>query len=108
MTEVIYADGSRSEFREGGGATHDGGTAIDRLRLISARSALQIYLKYGGRMQLTRDGHRLAVINVIEPLSGKRFTTASGKVTMKSCREALAECERMIADLETAAVVWEG
>lgn len=107
MTEVIYSDGSRSEFRDGGGATHDGVTAIDRLRLISARSALQIYLKYDGRMQLTANGHRMAVINVIEPLSGKRFSTPSGKVTMKSVREALAECERLIAQIEHDAVVWE-
>lgn len=103
-TEVLYEDGSRSEFAEWG-AMHEGGAAINRLRLISARSALTIYLKYEGRMQLTANGHRGAVINVIEPLSGKKFTTPSGKVTMKSCREALVECESLIAALESAAVV---
>lgn len=105
-TEVIYPDGSMSTFHEGGGATHEG-MGITRLRLISARSALEVYLKYDGRMQLTRDGHRAAVLNVIEPLSGKQFSTPSGKVTKKSCREALAECERLLADLENSAVVFE-
>ena len=103
--EVIYPDGSMSTFHDGGGSMHEG-MGITRLRLITARSALQTYIKWEGRMQLTRDGHRAAVINVIEPLSGKRFTTPSGKVTMKSCREALAECERLLSDLENSAVVY--
>jgi hypothetical protein len=104
--DVIYKDGSVSTFHEGGGSFHEG-TGITRLRLISARSALSIYLKYEGRMQVTRNGHRMAVINVIEPLSGKTFSTPSGKVTMKSCREALVECERMLAEIEDNAVVCE-
>lgn len=103
--EVIYPDGSMSVFREGGGAHHEG-MGITRLRLISAKQALEVYLKYDGRMQLTRDGHRLSVINVIEPLSGKRFTTPSGKVTKASCRKALAECIKMLNDLESSAVVY--
>lgn len=105
-TEVIWPDGSMSTFHAEGGAFHEG-MGITRLRLISARSALEVYLKYDGRMQLTRNGHRAAVINVIEPLSGKQFSTASGRVTKKSCREALAECERLIAALEASAVVYE-
>jgi hypothetical protein len=105
--EVIYADSSTSTFHEGGGAFHDGPTAIARLQLITARSALSLYLKTNGAVQLTANGHRMAVINVIEPLSGKQFSTASGKVTMKSCREAWAECERLIADIESGAVVYE-
>ena len=106
-TDVLYHDGSRSQFREHGGATHDGPVAIARLQLITAKAALQTYLKFDGQFQLTANGHRLAVINVIEPLSGKKFTTASGKVTKKSCREALAECEFLIAAIEDGAVVYE-
>ena len=105
--EVIYSDGSMSTFHDGGGALHEG-MGITRLRLISARSALEIYLKYDGRMQLTRNGHRMAVINVIEPLSGKQFSTPTGKVTKAGCRKALAECERLIAEIENNAVVYDG
>lgn len=104
-TEALYEDGSRSEFREHGGASHEGDLAIARLQLITAKHALEVYLKFDGAMQLTANGHRLAVINVIEPLSGKQFTTASGKVTKKSCREALEECKFLIAAIEENAVV---
>lgn len=103
--EVIYEDGSMSTFTGGGGATH-AGLGIVRLRLIVARQALEIYLKYDGNWQLTRDGHRLAVLNVIEPLSGKRFASPSGRVTKRACREALAECKALIAGIEAGAVVW--
>jgi hypothetical protein len=112
-TEVIYPDGSMSTFHEGGGATHEG-MGITRLRLISARSALSIWLRQADegkpaaeRYQLTRNGHRLAVLNVIEPLSGKQFASATGRCTDKACRAALAECERMLASLEDSAVVFE-
>jgi hypothetical protein len=104
--EVIYADGSMSTFDGHGGSFHEG-TGITRLRLLTAKQALEVYLKWEGKMQLTRDGHRAAVINIIEPLSGKQFTTASGKVTMAVCRKALEECKRMLADLEGAAVIVE-
>lgn len=106
-TDALFPDGSVATFNDGGGSFHDGGMAMDRLRLITARSALQTYIKWEGRMQLTRDGHRAAVLNVIEPLSGKQFSTRTGKVTMKSCREALAECEAMLAAIEASAVVLE-
>lgn len=104
--DVIYADGSVSTFHDGGGSFHEG-SGITRLRLLSARSALATYIKWEGQMQLTRNGHRMAVINVIEPLSGKTFSTPSGKVTMKSCRLALVECERLLAELEGNAVILE-
>lgn len=106
-TEVIYSDTSTSTFHAGGGSSHVGDLAIARLRLITAKQALEIYLKYDGKMQLTRDGHRNAVINVIEAMSGQRFTTPSGKVTMKSCREALECCREMIWAIENGAVVFE-
>jgi len=103
--DVIYADGSVSTFHEGG-AFHEG-SGITRLRLITAKQALEIHLKYEGRMALTRNGHIGAVVNVIEPLSGKKFTTPSGKVTMKVARSALGECLRMLHDLEASAVILE-
>lgn len=106
-TEVIYSDTSTSAFHGDGGSSHEGALAIARLQLITAKHALEIYLKYDGKMQLTRDGHRAAVINVIEPMSGQRFTTPSGKVTMKSCREALEWCREMIWAIENGAVVFE-
>lgn len=106
-TEVIYSDTSTSTFHAGGGSSHEGDLAIARLQLITAKQALEIYLKYKGQMQLTRDGHLLAVINVIEPMSGQRFTTPSGKVTMKSCRKALEWCREMIWAIENGAVVFE-
>lgn len=106
-TEVIYSDTSTSTWHEGGGSSHERALAIARLQLITAKHALEIYIKYDGKMQLTRDGHRLAVINVIEPLSGQKFTTPSGKVTMKSCREALEWCREMIWAIENDAVIFE-
>lgn len=106
-TEVIYTDSSTSTFYENGGSSHDGDLAIARLRLITAKQALEIYLKHDGKMQLTRDGHRLAIVNMIEPMSGETFTTPSGKVTKKSCREALEWCKDMIWAIEHGAVVFE-
>ncbi len=106
-TEVIYSDTSTSTFHAGGGSSHVGDLAIARLQLITAKQALEIYIQSDGRFQLTRDGHRLAVINVIEPMSGQKFTTPSGKVTMKSCREALEWCREMLRAIETGAVVLE-
>jgi hypothetical protein len=106
-TEVVYADGSMSTFHGDGGSFHDGALAIARLQLKTAIAALEIYLKYDGQMQLTRDGHRGAVLNVIEPMSGKRFSTRTGRVTMKSCREALKEAEYLLWAIENGAVVFE-
>lgn len=106
-TEVIYADSSTSTFHAGGGSSHEGDLAIARLQLITAKHALEMYIKYNGEFQLTRDGHRAAVINVIEPMSGQKFTTRSGKVTMKSCREALECCKQMLWAIEHGAVVFE-
>lgn len=99
-TEVIYPDGSRSEFRKDGGATHDGYLAIERLRLLTAKSALSIYLRSGGSMQLTANGAQQAIKNVIEPLTGKTY-----KRSMNGKREALADCEALIYSLENLSVV---
>jgi hypothetical protein len=102
-TEVIYTDGSRSEFHEGGGSSHEGYGAIERLRLLTAISALRTYIKYDGQMQLTRNGAQNSVKNVIEPLTGKSY-----KRSMNGKREALADAEYLLAAIEGAAVVWDG
>ena len=52
--EVIYKDGSMSEFDERG-SFHNGGLALDRLRLITAKGALKIYINTEGSMQLRSD-----------------------------------------------------
>ena len=103
MQEVIYEDGSHSEFHDDGGSWHDGHLAIERIRLISAKSALSIYIKTDGRMQLTANGAALAIRNVIEPLTGKKY-----KRSMKGKEEALADCEYLIWAIENNAVIWEG
>lgn len=104
-TEVIYSDGSRSEFTEGGGAFHDGGLAIHRLRLLTARQALRINLERGG-WELTRNGSYMAVMAVIAPLTGKDYLSPAGRLTKKGKAAALADCEAMLADLEASAVVY--
>ena len=99
--EVIYKDGSTSTFSEGG-AFHSGDLAIERMRLITAKSALDIYIKYQGKMELTRNGARNAIQNVIEPLTGKTY-----KRSMKGKQEALDDCIQLISVLEYEAVVYE-
>lgn len=99
--EVIYKDGSMSEF-DGRGSFHNGGLAIERIRLLTAKSALDIYIKYEGKMELTRNGARNAIQNVIEPLTGKKY-----KRSMKGKQEALDDCIQLLAVLEYEAVVYE-
>ena len=98
MKEVLFADGSTAEFRDDGGSFHDGHLAIERLRLITARSALSMYLRTG--MQLTRNGAQLSITNVIEPLTGKTY-----KRSRKGKEEALADCDTLLAVIERTAVV---
>ena len=97
-TEVIYTDGSMSEFVDGG-SIHDGPLAIERLRLITAKHALSVYLRTG--RQLTANGAHMAVKNVIEPLTGKTY-----KRSRKGKEEALADCEDLLAAIESGAVVY--
>ena len=101
-TEVIYADGSRSEFREGVGASHDGDMAILRIRIITAMSALRIYIDSGGRMQLTRNGAQLAIQNVAEPVTGKTY-----KRSIKGKEEAYSDLQDILWSIEDTAVVYE-
>jgi hypothetical protein len=103
VSEALFADGSTY-----GNGLITGGIAMNRARIITARSALEVYLKYDGRMQLTRNGHKAAIWNVIEPLSGKSFTTPTGKITKSGCRKALEECERLLAAIDADAIVYDG
>lgn len=100
--EVIYPDGSMSTYHEDGGAFHDGRLAIERLRLLTAHSALRTYIESGGLFQLTRNGATLAIKNVIEPLTGKHY-----KRSMKGKEEAFMDCEMLLADLESLVVFYE-
>ena len=100
-TEAVYADGSHSSWSKDGGSFHTGDQAINRLRLITARSALSIYIKYEGRMELTRGGAAAAIANVIAPMTGKAY-----KRSMNGKREALADCEALLAALESGAVIY--
>lgn len=100
--EVIYSDTSTSTFHGDGGSFHEGPLAMERLRLIAARSALSMYIKYNGKMQLTRNGAQLAIKNVIEPLTGKTY-----KRSMKGKQEALDDCEYLIWAIENNAVIYE-
>ena len=99
-TEVLYQDGSTSSFTEGGGSFHDGDLAIHRLRLITARHALKINLDHG--FQITRNGWQAAMRNVIEPMTGKTY-----KASRKGKLEALADCEALLAAIESGAVIYE-
>lgn len=99
-TEVIYTDGSVSTFNDGGGF-HAGEQSMNRIRLLTAASALKVYIKSGGRFQVTSNGVQLAIKNVIEPLTGKTY-----KRSMNGKREALADCLALIAEIEGSAVVY--
>lgn len=100
MSEVMYRDGSISQFHDGGGSSHDGPLAIERLRLIMALSALRTYIKSGGKWQVTRNGAQMAIVNVIEPLTGKTY-----KRSMKGKQEALADCEALLAQIDGDAII---
>jgi hypothetical protein len=98
-TEVLYPDGSLSTY-EGGGSFHEGVWAIERFRLIAATQALRVYIGTQGRMQVTANGAHLAIVNVIEPLTGKRY-----KRSMKGKQEALEDALSALAQIDAAAVV---
>ena len=100
-TEVIYSDGSTSTIHANGGSSHVGVTSIDRFRLITAKHALEMYLRSKGSFQLTANGAQKAIKNVIEPMTGKTY-----KRSMNGKREALADCIALITEIENAAVIW--
>lgn len=102
-TEVIYPDGSTSTF-QGEGSFHEGHLAIERLRLITAKHALQMFLNTG--MELTYQGSKLAAVNVVGPIMDKDYRSSSGRLTKKGKREALEDCIYLLALLENSVVVW--
>jgi hypothetical protein len=65
---------------------------IHGMRLFTAQQALEIYLKYDGKRELTRNGARNAIRNVIEPLTGKTY-----KRSMNGKRDALKDCIELLA-----------
>jgi hypothetical protein len=100
--EVIFSDGSVAIFNGGGGSSHDGGLAIERLRLIYAKSALKTYIRTNGKMEVTRGGANKAIVNVISPLTGIKYPRS-----IRGKEAALADCEALIAAIEGSAVVLE-
>ena len=101
-TEVIYSDGSLSQFADHGATVHSGAAAIQRIRLIAAASALRVYIESGGKWQMTRNGAQRAIVNVIQPLTGKTY-----KRSMNGKREAFADCQELIYLIERDAVIVE-
>jgi hypothetical protein len=100
--EVIYQDGSMSEFGERGGSSHSGNLAIERIRLITAKIALETYIKFNGEFQITRNGAQKAIKNVIEPLTGLKYKRSmNGKIA------ALEDCIALLNQIEYEAVVYE-
>jgi hypothetical protein len=98
--EAVYPDGSYAQP-----GVRAGGMAVNSFALFVAIQALQTYIKWDGKMQTTRNGHRNAVINVIEPMTGEKFSTATGKVTMASCRKALDAAVELLAKIEASRVI---
>ena len=68
---------------------------MDQIRLLVAKQALEIYIQFDGKMQLTRNGAQLAIKNVIEPITGKTY-----KRSMAGKHEALRDCEALLAASE--------
>ena len=100
-TEVMYTDGSTSKF-DNAGSFHSGQLAILRIQLKMCQSALEVYIKSNGKMQITSNGAALAIRNVLEPIMGTKYPRS-----MNGKRLALADCIALLADIESGAVVLE-
>ncbi len=68
---------------------------ISHIQLFVAKQALETYIRFDGKMQLTRNGAQLAIQNVIAPITGKTY-----KRSMAGKREALADCTALLDSLE--------
>jgi hypothetical protein len=106
----MYPDGSTY-----GNGLITGGVAMNRARLIVARRALEVWLRQADegkpaseRWQITRNGHRLAILNVIEPLWGEPLASPTGRCTDAACRKALEACDQMLAAIDEQAIVYDG
>lgn len=67
------------------------GEGIERLRVFTAKQALEIYIRTDGAMQLTR-GATQAALSIISEYTGKTY-----KRSMAGKREALADAEALLA-----------
>lgn len=67
------------------------GAQIDRLRVFVAKQALETYIRFDGKMELTRGGAATAV-EIASDITGKRY-----KRSMAGKREALADLEEILA-----------
>ena len=101
-TEVIFADGSTAVFHGDGGSFHSGELAMERLRLLTLKSAIEVELRNPG-MRLTRhfSAHQ-AIANVLTPLTGVVY-----KRSKKGKEAALFDTLAVLAAIEHAAVVYE-
>lgn len=70
------------------------GAQIERLRAFVAKQALETYIRFDGRMELTRGGAATAVA-IASDLTGKRY-----KRSMAGKREALTDLEAILAESE--------
>lgn len=104
-TEVLYEDGSRSEFHDGGGSTHDGRLAVARFALIAAKHALILNLNTG--MEPSAGYLKYVAIPNITAMTGVNYLTGSGRLTASGKRRALADCEAVIDAINTNAVVMQ-
>jgi hypothetical protein len=68
---------------------------ISHIQLFVAKQALETYIRFDGKMQLTRNGAQLAIQNVIAPITGKTY-----KRSMAGKHEALADCLALLDSLE--------
>jgi hypothetical protein len=108
MSEALFPDGSTY-----GNGLITGGLAMHRARLITARMALEVWLRQAAegkpaaqRWQLTRNGHRLAILNVIEPLAGRQIASPTGRCSDKACRDALKVCNELLAAIDDEAIIY--
>jgi hypothetical protein len=101
-TEVIFADGSTAVFHGDGGSFHSGELAMERLRLLTLKSAIEVELRHPG-MRLTRhfSAHQ-AIANVLTPITGVTY-----KRSKKGKEAALFDTLAVLAAIEHAAVVYE-
>lgn len=105
--EAVYSDGSYAQP-----GIRVGGLAVNSLVLFSACQALDLWVRQADknipanrRMQMTRNGHRLAVLNVIEPMTGQTFSSPTGRVSDAAARKALAAGRALLAQIEAERVI---
>lgn len=66
---------------------------MEHIRLFVAKQALETYIKFDGKMEITRGMTQKAIKNVIEPITGKTY-----KRSMAGKHEALADCLALLGE----------